>query len=81
MQRRCGRGERVIRAAWKRWARSGVEEEGKALGVEETGSSHPGGMDSGVEVSDPNAGVRIGAGKDSAQIQETRAEQAQTSDR
>jgi hypothetical protein len=45
-----------------------VEEEGKALGVEETGLSHPGTVDSGVEVSDLNAGVRIGAGKDSAQI-------------
>jgi hypothetical protein len=31
VRHRCGRGQGVIRAAWKRRARSGVKEAGEAL--------------------------------------------------
>jgi hypothetical protein len=75
-----------VAPVWKRLGShpSGMEEvgakqcgrDGRGIGVEETGPSHPCNMGSGAKGSGPNAGARSGVGMSGARIRETRVEQA-----
>jgi hypothetical protein len=81
-----GRRRRAHAPVWKRQGShpSGMEEvgakqcgrDGRGIGVEETGPSHPCNMGSGAKGSGPNAGARSGVGMSGARIRETRVEQA-----